>query len=505
MKLRIPGRHSVGSGCPFAFLWEEKEDRRGRPPLRRREPIERPPGPRGWPIVGNYFSFRRDPVRFFVRLARRYGDVSYFRFGGEEHYFLNNPDDIRDFLVRDAATFEKAGLLVQAKKIFGDGLLTSEGGEHRRQRRVLQPAFTASALRRYGERMPAAIEAATAGWKSGEVRDITAEMGRLALGIVIQAIFDDRTLERGDDLSEAAEDVLAYFDPARAPVAPLWREYLPRARRFRAARERFEHLASRLARDASAATPSNSIVSQIVSAMNETGVPETKRPGFLKDQIITLLLAGHETVATALNWTLYLLARHPESALRAQNEIDDVCAGAPPTAEAVEHMPYVERVFKESMRLFPPGWVMKRRARVDYQVGRYVIPAGSMIGVSPYVTQRDPRYWESPDRFDPDRWSESRSIGRPAYSYFPFSGGPRGCIGAGFAMLEGKLVLATLLQRWHFDWVGGQRIRLKPLITLRPADGIRLRLRRRAVRLGKRDLSPPAPRRDQPAREATRQ
>lgn len=469
---------SETSACPFAYLWQGNIRPANRVPPNKT--VSLPPGPKGLPVLGNYLAFCRDPLSFFSHLAADYGDVSHFRIGRESHYFLNHPDLIRDVLVRESKQFEKAGILVAAQKITGTGILTSEGNEHRRQRRMLQPAFTSSAVQAYARVMPETVDRWSARWSEGESVSMTTETSRVALAIVVRTLFDDRDHDDLTSIERAAHDILGYFDPVWVPFALLWGDRLPRARRFTAAKSAMTAHAERLIKRFSADdAATESLVGRMIQSMRTEGFEREELIARVRDQIITLVLAGHETVATALNWTFMLLADHPAASGRLEAEIDAVCGSRLPAAGDVPALLYTERVFKEAMRLYPPAWIMKRRVLSDHRAGNYIIPAGSFVGMSPYVMHRDPRYFPDPERFDPDRWSAEAEASRPAYSYFPFSGGPRGCIGSGFAMMEAILTIATVSRRWRFERVDGARVGLKPLITLRPDRNIRLRVRDR--------------------------
>ena len=439
-----------------------------------------PPGPRGLPWIGSYLAFARNPLRFFERLRERHGDIVQFRLGRRLCVHLYNPEDIRNFFVRDHAYFQKGGILADARRVMGNGLLTSDGEDHRRQKRLLWPAFSPEALERYGDLMAPAARRAVEAWRDGETIDATAEMSRITLAIVGRTLFGSDFYDASPRLQRAVIDLLDFFDPAVGPLARVWSAITAfrKAPRFREACAILdEEVEALVQKEMQRPGEAKSLLSILVREAEREGTALTVKE--VRDQLVTMLLAGHETVATTLNWTLYLLARHPEAQARVREEVDRVFGSEEPVGRRFEELSYVNRVVRESHRLYPPIWAIRRQVARDYPIGPYVVPAGAYVAVTQWVTHRDPRFFPEPGRFDPDRWLEAATREKASHAYFPFGGGPRSCIGAQFGLMESAVVLAAIAQRWSFSLADGQPVELRPLITLRPKQGIRLNLRRR--------------------------
>ncbi len=431
-----------------------------------------PPGPKNrFPALG-LLTYRRDPIALFTQLAREYGDISHVQLGPRHLVLLNHPDLIRDVLVRHHRTFHKGPALQNTKVLLGEGLLTSEGEFHLRQRRLAQPAFAHARVEGYGAAMVRHAAVTAASWEDGAPIDVAAEMSRLTLGIVAETMFGARVGEEADEILGALTDVLGLFDFLLLPWAQaLLRLPLPSSRRFHRAKERLDRVVYRMieARRAGGSDQGD-LLSLLLLAQEADGERMTDRQ--LRDEALTIFLAGQETVANALTWTWYWLSREPEVERALHAELDAMLGDRLPTAADVPCLPYTRRVLTESMRLHPPAWGVGRLALETYEVGGYRLPTGTVIVLSQYVTHRDARWYPDPERFDPARWLPEAAAARPRHAYFPFGGGPRQCIGEGFAWMEGILLLATLAQHWRLHNVPGHPVGLKPLVTLRPAHGM---------------------------------
>lgn len=402
--------------------------------------------------------------------------------GPQRAYFAGHPDHIRDVLVVNAHKFKKGRALQRAKAVLGEGLLTSEGEFHLRQRRMIQPAFHRNRIAEYAHTMVEHAAKMTDDWCDGETRDIDQEMMRLTLRIVGQTLFGANVADEEDRIGTAMTTLSKLFDFLLIPFSE-WLEKIPfpQTRRFRNARDTLnEVIFSIIEERRRGGTDKGDLLSMLLMAQDEEdgrGMSDEQ----VRDEAMTLFLAGHETTSNALTWTWYLLSRNPEKEAELHLELDTVLNGRPPLLEDVTNLKYTESVLAESMRLYPPAWGVGRLSIDDHELGQYALPKGSLVLVSQYVTHRDPRFWENADKFTPERWfSQSIKEASRRYIYFPFGGGVRRCIGESFAWTEGILLLATVAQRWKLRLVDDQRIGLNAMITLRPKYGMRMHIQRRA-------------------------
>ena len=433
-----------------------------------------PPGPRR-PLLGGLINPGRDPLGFLIRLTRTYGDVAYFRLGSERAFFINHPQYIRDVLVTHDRNFTKSRGLERAKKLLGEGLLTSEGAAHMRQRRLLQPAFHRDRIDAYASVMVEHADRMRRRWTAGAEMDVSREMMRLTLSIVGKTLFDSDVESKADEIGTAVTRVLETFWLTLLPFPDFIEKLpLPMIRRSRAGRVKLDRLIYALIAERRAAGHDRGdLLSMLLMAQDEedgSGLSDRQ----VRDEAMTLILAGHETTANALAWTWYLVSQSLGVETRLHEEIDRVLQGRLPGAADLGALPFVEQVVTESMRLYPPAWVVGRRALADYAIGDFVVPARSVVFMSPYVMQRDPRYYADADRFLPARWTPDFKAALPKFAYFPFGGGPRQCIGEPFARMELALLVATIAQRWRLRLVPDQSVVPKPLITLRPKHGINM-------------------------------
>jgi len=431
-----------------------------------------PPGPRSWIPGSSLRAMQRDPLAFLTRVAREHGDVAHFTFGPQLLYLINHPDLIRDVLVTKQRSFMKGRALQRTKVLLGEGLLTSEGNFHLRQRRLMQPAFHRDRVARYAEVMVANAERVAASWREGEM-DVVREMMRLTLSIVGQALFGSDVESEADEIGGALTELMEVFTILLNPFTQ-WLEKLPlpRKRAVDRAIERLDRTIYRMIAERRASgVDRGDLLSMLLLAQDEEGGSGGMSDRQVRDEAMTLFLAGHETTANALSWTWYLLAQHPEVERKLHREIDS----AP--GISFERLPYTRMVIAESMRLYPPAWVIGRLALENVEIGGFTIPRGAIVLVSQWVMHRDSRFWPDPERFDPERFAGEPSW--PKWTYFPFGGGSRICIGEGFAWVEGVLVLAALARRWRLSLAQQKPVRPHPVITLRPGGGIVMRAQRR--------------------------
>jgi cytochrome P450 len=444
--------------------------------------MTRAPGPRRRFPGSHILAMRRDPLAFLTQLAREFGDVARFRMGPVEIHLLNRPEWIRDLLVTHAASFHKGRGLQRARRLLGDGLLTSENPKHLRQRRMMQPAFHHQRIKGYGSVMGEHAARTSACWKDGETRDVAQEMTRLTLAIVGRTLFDSDVESEAEEIGGALTTALALFaSTLTLPFMEIFdRLPTPSNRRFAKAKARIDATIDRMIAERRRAPGDRTdLLSLLLLAADTEGDGGGMTDAEVRDEAITLFLAGHETTANALTWTWYLLSQNPEAEARLHAEVDAALADRVPGADDLARLPYTEMVLAESMRLFPPAWIVGRRALENYEVGGFTVPKDSIVVASQWVMHRDPRHFPDPERFDPERWRPAAREARPKFSYFPFGGGPRVCIGEGFAWMEGILLLATLARRWRLLLAPGQSIVPSPSITLRPRHGMKMTLEKR--------------------------
>jgi cytochrome P450 len=370
---------------------------------------------------------------------------------------------------------------MRARKLLGDGLLTSDGADHHRKRRVVQPAFHRARISWYAETMVAHAQRMADGWGDGTTVDLSAEMMRLTLSIVGRSLFDVDIESEADAVGRALTDVLESFWLTLLPFSDLVEALpLPALRRSAESRARLDALIyDMVAERRRRGGEGRDLLSMLIGdGAGASGLTDRE----IRDEALTLLLAGHETTANALMWTFYLLSQSPEAAARVHEEVDRVLMGTVPTVDAATTLPYISSVVTEAMRLFPPAWTIGRRAKVPSDIGGYPIPAGALVFMSQWTMHRDPRFYRDPERFLPERWTPEFRAQLPKHAYFPFGGGPRVCVGEAFAWMELVLVLATIAQRWDLRLVPGHPVATQPLLTLRSRHGMRMTLHARARR-----------------------
>ena len=420
--------------------------------------------------------FRSDSLNFLLEVSQTYGDLVHMRFGPRHVYLVNSPDLVREVLVEQADKFYKTPLFKNnARHIIGEGLLTSEDELHKRQRRLMQPTFHHQRIAGFANSMVESTQHMLDGWHDGVQLDIHHEMMRLTLEIVSQSLFGANVSHDADLVGEAITGGLRYVNARTTrPFAIPYRIPTPENLAERKRAKTLHRVVKRFIDERRASGEDRGdLLSMILLSMDEQGSMSDQQA---LDEVMTLFIAGHETTANALSWTFYLLAQYPEVEAKLCAEVDRALNGRAPTMDDLSRIPYTDQVIKESMRLFPPAWIVPREANQLVMLGGYPVAKNSILLSSPYTMQHSPRYFTEPDRFVPERFTEDFEKTLPKYAYFPFGGGPRVCIGNGFAMMEARLLLATIVQQYQLALVPDQTVVPEPVITLRPRDGIQMRL-----------------------------
>jgi cytochrome P450 len=428
----------------------------------------------------------QNPILLFEHL-RRYGRAAHYRILRNDVVLLNDPADIGEVLIDKAASFGKDRIQKRMKILLGEGLITSDGETHRRGRRIAAPAFHRRRIEGYAGQIVSLAAEMREQWKPGVEFDISVEMMRLALQVVARTLFDTEVTPEIHEINDQVNIIMdLYHFLVTLPRAELLlNSPLPKMRRFRAAKKRLDEVVDGMIRSRLAEVGARSgssvhgdLLSMLVTAKDDEAGGDGHRltSEELRDQVLTLFLAGFETVANALSWTWLLLGQNPDAERRLHAEIDAVVGGRLPTLEDMARLEYTGMVLSESMRLYPPAWAMGREVLEDVSIGPYRLRKGTMVFFSQYIVQRDPKWFPEPERFVPERFTPAAKAGRPRFAYFPFGGGGRQCIGESFAWMEATLALVTLVQRWRVELVQDQKIELQPKITLRPKNGIRVRM-----------------------------
>jgi cytochrome P450 len=438
--------------------------------------IRLPPGPKASLLNQLIYWPGRNPLEFFAGLQRTYGDVMSYRMGGEQIFFISDPHLIKDILVTHNRNFRKGRGLERSKRLLGEGLLTSEGAVHLRQRRLMQPAFHRDRIAQYGRTMVEYADRMRNAWTDGATLDVAKEMNRLTLSIAGKTLFDLDVESQAAEVGAALTDVMASFWTAMLPLVDvLERLPIPQLRRAKAARKRLDAIVYGLIAERRASgLDRGDLLSMLLLAQDEEDQNRGMSDRQVHDEAMTIFLAGHETTANALTWTWYLVSGAPDVEERLHVEVDRVLHGRLPTMADLPSLPLVERIVTEAMRLYPPAWILGRRAIDAYPIDRFVAPPRALFLMSQWVVHRDGRHYRDPARFDPDRWTPAFRAALPKFAYFPFGGGPRQCIGESFAWMELVLVVATIAQRWSLKLVPGHPVVPYPVVTLRTKYGMRM-------------------------------
>lgn len=423
-----------------------------------------------------------NPILLFEHLAKTYGRMAHYRLGTNHIVFVNEPEFIREILINQPQNFIKERTQYRMKILLGEGLITSDGEAHKRQRRIAAPAFHRQRIQAYGGMIVDRAAAMRDAWREGAELDASSEMMALSLQVVARTIFATDVTAEVQSINDEVNAIMRLYNflIALPRAEAMLHLPIPGLMRFRRARRQLDKVVYRMIEERRRdATDRGDLLSMLLASRDE----EADRSGMsdeqLRDEVITIFLAGYETVANALSWTWLLLAQNQEVEAKLHAEIDSVLEGRLPTLEDMPRLRYTEMVFAESMRLYPPAWAMGRQATRDVEIGPYKFPSGTYFFFSQYIIQHSAEHFPDPLRFDPERFTPENKVGRPRFAYFPFGGGSRQCIGESFAWMEGILVLATIAQRWRLKLVPGQRIEVQPKITLRPKYGIRMIAERR--------------------------
>jgi cytochrome P450 len=452
-------------------------------------PLAPTPHVRGLPLIGSLLDFRSERLELLLRVGREHRDVARMKMGFFPVLMVSSARGAHEVLVEKQEHFKKsAGLAIFARPVLGDGLLTSERDVHKRQRRMMAPVFAHKRIAAYGDVMVDKSEVAArsldAHAATGDVVDLAEEMMRLTLDIVGKTLFDAEMAGHAAPIGEALTVAMRQMMRSLVRLVPLPPAVpTPGNLRMRRATRTLDDVVHGMIRErrASGHDPGDMLSMLLATRDAEDGSALSDEE--VRDQAMTIMLAGHETTANALAWTFYLLARSPEVRARLERELDTVLGTRRATAADLKSLPYTLQVFKEAMRLYPPAYMIGRRARTEVTVGGATVKKGQIVLINVVGIHRRPEVFPNPDRFDPDRFAPELEKQLPTMGYMPFGGGPRVCIGNQFALMEGHLVLATLARRFRFDLAGPAArgaIEAEPLVTLRPKGGLPVRVQRRA-------------------------
>lgn len=438
-----------------------------------------PPGPRGLPLVGMALQVLHDPLGTLQRIAREYGDIVRIPIGPDSRILLNHPDYIAQVNVIQQSKFHKSKLTKDVTgRLLGEGLLISEGDFWRRQRRLAQPAFHRSRINEYASTMVESAETQIRKWGDGEERDIAQEMTALTLETAVRTLFGTTLPGEARQVGRSLDFLVRYsLRKARWPIKVPESWPTPANRRAEREIQFLDSLVYRIIDERKRLGnigEHKDLLSLLMSAMDEDGSQMTAKQ--LRDETMTLFLAGHETTALTLSWAWFLLSKNPAAEVRLHEELRDVVGGRAPGIGDLGRLPYLLAVVNEVLRLYPPAYILARTSIAPSTIGGYDFPAGSTIIMSQWVMQRDARFFDDPEAFRPERWLDGLENRLPAGAYFPFGDGPRRCIGQNFALMEAVLVIATIAQKFQLQLVAGQKIVPEPLVTLRPRNGIRMRI-----------------------------
>lgn len=410
--------------------------------------------------------------------AREYGDIVCLRFLHYRTYLLFHPEHIEDVVVNNARKFIKGRILRANRHLFGNGLLTSEGDFWLRQRRMMQPAFHRNRIANYASTMTACATRLVESWKPGQQIDLHDAMMRLTLQIVGKTLFQADVERDAPRVGESLQILLEHaFDFRRLLITPYWLPTRRNRQAHRAIRELTAIIDKIIEQRRAASADSGDLLSLLIQAQDEDGSRMTKQQ--LRDEALTLFLAGHETTASTLSWTWWLLAQNPRVEQKLHAELAAVLEGRAPALEDIPKLIYTSQVISESLRLYPPAWAMARLAIEDHNLGGYPVPKGTGIAAVTWIVHRDPRWYQSPEEFLPERWQPDLLKTIPRFAYFPFGYGPRQCIGNSFALMEATLVLATIAQHFRFTLIPGHQVTPLASLTLRPRYGLHVEIHSR--------------------------
>ena len=430
------------------------------------------PGPKGIALLGSLLKFSHEPLEFSTECAREYGDVVFFRLGSFPTYMFNHPSLIEEVLCKQSENFIKDYTYRALRSVFGDGLLLSEGDYSKRHRRLMQPAFHKERIEAYAEAMTAYTDRMLTTWQDGETRDLHQEMMQLTLKIIAKTLCGVDVARVALEIGEALDAIMIeYFRQSQTLfLFPRWLP-TPGNWRYHRATQQLDKIVGNII-EQRRQSPKDDLLSMLLQVEDEEGKKLTDQE--LRDEVMTMLLAGHETTANTLSWTLMLLSQNPEVEAKLLQELYSVLKGQTPTVEDLSLLRYTKMVLKESMRLYPPAWGLGREVIQECRIGDYQLQPGTVVYISQWVMHRDPRFFENSEQFYPERWANNLEQNLPRCTYFPFGDGSRSCIGRGFAMMEATLILAMAIQKFRLAVVPNSQIELLPSITLRPKTGMQM-------------------------------
>lgn len=439
-----------------------------------------PPGPRGLPLVGSLAFIIRDPLRFYRRLSLEFGDVSYARVGPAQLYFVNHPDLIEQVLLGEHQNCIKDAIARDLIPLLGAGLLTNEGASWRKQRKLASPPLQPKRVAAYADAMVDCSLHTFDKFVAGETRDFHVDMMSLTLDIVGRTLLGASTHADTERIAEVLETAQSFLEGRLYSLARLIPASVPTPSvlRFRRARQELDAIVYKIIdRCREHGTSEDHLLARLLAARTEDGEAMSRTQ--LRDEVVTMMLAGHETTALLLMYTVYLLGKHPEHMARLRTEVDTVLSGRRAGMADLPKLPFLDAVVRETLRLYPPAYTFGREVVTPFDVGGYHVPQGATVIVSPFALHRNPRFFPEPERFSPERWLNGSSASLPRFAYFPFGGGPRVCIGNHFATMEAALILATMVQKVELSVASDFRLELSPAITLRMREGLRVKVDRR--------------------------
>ena len=441
-----------------------------------------PPGPKT-PYPGAHLvSLAKDPIGFVSSLPGPYGDLVYFPMAGKPTFLLNDPELIKEVFVTQYRNFTKGSGLIRLKAILGEGLITSEGDFHQRQRRLAQPAFHKQRISAYGDVMSHHAQKARDRWQEGQVLDVELEMSRITMAIVGKTLLNADVEDESQEISDAVNAIRERFSIAVFPFMGLVDKLpLPHNLRFNKSKKRLDDIIYRMIGERRASGKDHGdLLSMLLMAQDTEGDHSGMTDLQVRDEAMTIFLAGYETITNTLTWTWYLLSEHPEIEKKLHEELDRVLEGRLPGMEDLMKMPYLNKILTESMRLYPAAWMVARESVEECQIGGYRIPPGSVLFMCPFVTHRHPKYYKDPEKFDPDRWTPQFREALPRLAYYTFGAGPRQCIGEAYAMMEGALLIAAIAQKWKLKMTPNHPVKIQANVTIRPKYGMPMQLEKRA-------------------------
>ena len=439
-----------------------------------------PPGPRSLLPLREVWTLRRDVTRFLQHMSATYGDISCFRIGPQLVYLVCHPELIQETLVTHHASLRKTWIIGNVEDGLGQGMLTSKGEFHRRQRRLIQPALHKQRVHGYANAMIRIADGAARRMQEGSSVDMAVEMRRLTLSVVAQTLFGSDVADEADDIGRAITQLSEIYLRVKSPIGQVLNHlpFLPVNRRFERAKQRLDSTIYRIidARRKSGESRDD-LLAMLLAARYEDGA--SMPASLVRDEAVSLFLAGHETTGITLTWMWYVLSQHPEIEARFHQELDEVLSGRLPEPDDVERLPFTRQIVAETIRLYPAIYVIPRRAAEPCTLGGFEVRRGALVFVSIYNAHHDPRFFADPEQFRPQRWTAEMRASLPRYAYCAFGAGPHSCLGEVFAWTEAVLVMATMGQRWKARVAPGHTVSMNPLVNLRPRNGMPMTLTRR--------------------------